>query len=453
MIAIDSTVTNNEGVVAVSPFVAADPSWDVSTRMPFDPMHTIENGFAKAVVMRFWMAEKHRGKPYHIADKAASIDSVIDRICLPEGYQKLRPFELRSRWKGAEWRTWLYFVSLPALRGILATEPYEHWREFVAICFVLTRPHTPASRDALQSRAEQWVSKAQEIYGLDIMDLKQHMFCHAVATTAEWGPWYTFWAYPLESLLGQQVRRITTKKHANVLCNLMWVTEFSRWAHGAKPKLRDNIKLQHNPCLDELGVPPARLRMPCMCPVEVLTKARVVGGTITSSLRSSDTSFVSTALGEIPWSAYARLHLPNPAGHPHYQAPVLLHSQRYKREVATDSSFICYHATLQAPSNRVVPCFGSCQFFVQLEAVPPRDPPRLFAVVDSWAIEHEDWHRHHLLSRLPYGPSIPVVKKGGRVLVPLDSVRRRVAFAQTSADGDKGDVSPDHYDAAFSDPS
>jgi hypothetical protein len=63
-------------------------------------MHTIENGFAKAVVMRFWMAEQHRGKSYHIADRAADIDTIVDRICLPEGYQKLRSFELRSRWKG-----------------------------------------------------------------------------------------------------------------------------------------------------------------------------------------------------------------------------------------------------------------------------------------------------------------------------------------------------------------
>ena len=64
--------------------------------------------------------------------------------------------------------------------------------------------------------------------------------------------------------MGQLLRRLTTKKHANVLPNLIWIYEFRRWARSQMHQLRYNIAIRDHPYLDEAGVPAFAIDHHCM---------------------------------------------------------------------------------------------------------------------------------------------------------------------------------------------
>ena len=122
------------------------------------------------------------------------IDDLLLLIKPPRDLYRL-PGKLsnRSNWKAAQWKSWLFYYSIPICSGILSQEIMEHYALFVNSIYTLSKEIiTEAEVNKCEEDLMIFVATFQELYGAQAMTFNVHILLHLVESVRRSGPlWST----------------------------------------------------------------------------------------------------------------------------------------------------------------------------------------------------------------------------------------------------------------------
>lgn len=129
-----------------------------------------------------------------------------------EIHRQMRGLHVLSHWKGVECRSFLLYVGIVCLKGVLPENVYDHFLLLVCathICECASLAYLlPAARVFLND----FVTTFAKIYGRQYVSSNIHNLVHLVDDVEHLGPLQSFAAYPFENLLGDIKRLVQAKK-------------------------------------------------------------------------------------------------------------------------------------------------------------------------------------------------------------------------------------------------
>ena len=143
------------------------------------------------------------------AKKLEKIDRRMKEIKLPPGYGTL-PSAISSAFhsmKSDEYKTWVLFVSLFALRDVIPKHHFNMWQVFVRACKLLLKPYiTNEEVNTAHDLLKLFNITYERIVGKEFCTPNMHMQLHIRQCILDFGPVYAFWCYSFErynGILGQ----------------------------------------------------------------------------------------------------------------------------------------------------------------------------------------------------------------------------------------------------------
>ena len=115
------------------------PGYDVIKGTSIDYMHTVLLGVVKMFMSR-WFDTPYRHSPYYCGDKLSICDARRASVKPPNRVSRIpRSLYDRKHYKASEYRTWLLYYSLPAMRGVLHQLYFDHFMFLVSAIFILLK--------------------------------------------------------------------------------------------------------------------------------------------------------------------------------------------------------------------------------------------------------------------------------------------------------------------------
>ena len=176
------------------------PYFDPPIMLTVDPMHNLYLGIAKHHLRRIWIA---RGL---INDREfESIQVRIDNFLVPPDIGRI-PTKIQSGFSSftaEQFKNWVNYFSIIALRDILPSNDLECWRHFVLASRILcmkklTIPQTKLA-DALLL---QYCRRVERMYGAEVVTPNMHFSCHLSSCVFDFGPAHSFWLFAFERFNG-----------------------------------------------------------------------------------------------------------------------------------------------------------------------------------------------------------------------------------------------------------
>ena len=178
------------------------------------------------------------------------VDSRMKMIKLPSGYGTL-PSAISTAFhsmKSDEYKTWVLFISLFALRGILPKPQFNMWQMFVRACKILLKGYiSPDELTTAHNLLKLFNTTFQSILGSQHCTPNMHMALHIKGCISDFGPVYGFWCYSFERYNGILGNYQTNNKSITV--QLMKKFLNHRHTINAYEKISSEI-----PSLAELGL-------------------------------------------------------------------------------------------------------------------------------------------------------------------------------------------------------
>ena len=140
----------------------------------------------------------------HVAISQISASLRLFKDYIPREFsRKCRGLDELDRWKATEFRQFLLFSGIVALRGRLSRVLYKHYLLFFVGIYCL------ASQVLFESHAEyahdiliRFVAQARDIYGADFLVYNVHGLIHLANDVKRYGPLDSYLAFPFENFLG-----------------------------------------------------------------------------------------------------------------------------------------------------------------------------------------------------------------------------------------------------------
>ncbi|XP_074629306.1 uncharacterized protein LOC141886900 [Acropora palmata] len=177
------------GFKAPSPLLKLQ-SFDIVNGIAIDAMHCVFLGVVKQLV-GLWFNSKHSGEKWYCGSSVEKVDkrlleikppSVITRI--PRSIQHHVKF-----WKATEYRNWLFYYSLPCMRGVLDEEYYQYYTLFVSGIFLLSgRSISPEQMEMAGKCLMHFVEMFDAYYGKRYVLMNHHMLLHLKENVCDHGP-------------------------------------------------------------------------------------------------------------------------------------------------------------------------------------------------------------------------------------------------------------------------
>lgn len=129
-----------------------------------------------------------------------------------EIHRQMRGLDVLAHWKGVECRSFLLYVGIVCLKGMLPEKGYENFLLLVCAshiceCFHFHR-FLPLAREFLKD----FVRTFAKIYGRQYVTSNIHNLIHLVDDVEYLGPLQSFTSYPFENILGSVKRLVRGKK-------------------------------------------------------------------------------------------------------------------------------------------------------------------------------------------------------------------------------------------------
>lgn len=123
-------------------------------------------------------------------------------------HRYIRPLTSLADWKGTEYRTFLLYIGVVALKDNLETEQYEMFLKlFCAVHIRFSKSYAPLYPVA-RGLFVQFIEKHIKIYGDDSITSNIHHLSHLVDDVEHLGPLYSINAYEFENQLHHLKMRI-----------------------------------------------------------------------------------------------------------------------------------------------------------------------------------------------------------------------------------------------------
>ncbi|KAE8749131.1 hypothetical protein FOCC_FOCC004039, partial [Frankliniella occidentalis] len=179
-----------------------NPSCDEGKTIILDYLHLVLLGVVRQFYCLWFTGS---GTDWYIRRTKRQVTTFLREI--------MRIYEWKL-FKGSTWRTWLLFVSLPALRGILKDKYYQHWMLLVIGMALLLREEISDIGLALANHLlSLFVRDTQELYGYSAMSYNLHCLSHLALITRRWGGPWAVSTFKFENLNGVFARLVHGNTH------------------------------------------------------------------------------------------------------------------------------------------------------------------------------------------------------------------------------------------------
>lgn len=174
-----------------------------------DDLHTIYLGVTKTVT-NLWFDAKHSSKPFSIRKHMLTADKRIRSVKLPNFLERgVMSIEELSNWKGKDYLSWLHYLSIPVLNGILPDKYLDHHIDLVS-CIHLLQSSSICPNDLIScaKTLNLYVKNFEILYGSRHMSMVVHYLMHLGFVVTNLGPLRNISCFPYEGLNGEILKMI-----------------------------------------------------------------------------------------------------------------------------------------------------------------------------------------------------------------------------------------------------
>ncbi|EDO29689.1 predicted protein [Nematostella vectensis] len=108
-----------------------------------------------------------------------------------------------SGFSADQWKNWVCYYSLFALKGILPSRHYDLWSHYVSACrYMCSRSISPEQCANAEKELLEFCKGFQSIYGAERCTPNMHLSCHLGDCVKDYGPVYGFWCFSFERFNG-----------------------------------------------------------------------------------------------------------------------------------------------------------------------------------------------------------------------------------------------------------
>lgn len=157
----------------------------------------------------YFLLGHQKGNNIRVKLSAHSITTLSKRMSSLKSYfpveinRKPRDDPIRDlpRWKATEFRTFLIYIGVILIQGIVDMAIYEHFLLLhCAITIILSAYHIKHVGLSLPRKLlTTFVPHSKEIYGIEFLVYNVHSLCHLTDDVQRYGPLDNFSAFPFES--------------------------------------------------------------------------------------------------------------------------------------------------------------------------------------------------------------------------------------------------------------
>lgn len=119
-----------------------------------------------------------------------------------------RGLEELSHWKGTEYRTFLMYVGIVALKDHVSFEVYQHFLLLFCAITICESNHFSHMLPLAKMMLNDYLEQFRDIYGEHYITSNFHNLTHLVDDVMKFGVLQSFSSYPFESMLGHLKRMI-----------------------------------------------------------------------------------------------------------------------------------------------------------------------------------------------------------------------------------------------------
>lgn len=169
----------------------------------------------------------------------SAISSYLTDCKLPREFQRAtRGLDCLHHWKGTEYKSFLHYVGIVALKEHLIPDAYAHFLLlFCAVTICSSKryfDHLHVARLMIDDFIEGYIT----LYGSHYITSNVHNLCHLVDEVEMFGELNTFTAYPFENMLGKVKRLVRSGNRplAQVAKRLLELNNIaSKWVDSMSP--------------------------------------------------------------------------------------------------------------------------------------------------------------------------------------------------------------------------
>ncbi|EDO31068.1 predicted protein [Nematostella vectensis] len=175
------------------------PYYDAVRFLVIDPMHCLFLGIAKHC-LTLW---KQEGL---LSDKDFRLLQIrVDAVVPPPEIGRI-PSKVATGFSGFsadQWKNWVCYYSLFALKGIPPSRHYDLWSHYVSACrYMCSRSISPEQCANAEKELLEFCKGFQSIYGAERCTPNMHLSCHLGDCVKDYGPVYGFWCFSFERFNG-----------------------------------------------------------------------------------------------------------------------------------------------------------------------------------------------------------------------------------------------------------
>ncbi|CAH2225546.1 jg22545, partial [Pararge aegeria aegeria] len=167
-----------------------------------DSLHLIDLGLMKRLLIGWRDGNFGIYLTKWSASDIAKVDNFLNDCEMPtEIHRSVRSLDILKHWKGSEFRSFLYYLSLVILKEVLKEEAYTHFMHFfcaITICSI--EKHFKFLQIAEEMLAH-FTEQFKRIYGKDYVTSNIHNLSHLVDEVKKFGTLQNFNAYEFENKL------------------------------------------------------------------------------------------------------------------------------------------------------------------------------------------------------------------------------------------------------------
>ncbi|KAE8752310.1 hypothetical protein FOCC_FOCC001103 [Frankliniella occidentalis] len=213
-----STVRNEERYCGIKgPTILSDMLDNMFSMMSIDSMHCIYLGLMRQM-LRLWFDKDFKHLPFSSHVQSSTISARLLSLTPPHFLQRLhQPVEKLVHWKASEFRSFLFYVSLVLLQGVLKPHVYNHFALFVkGVALLNSSSISPSDIVTAGTLLRQFVQEFQVIYGVDNMSHNVHMCTHLDHVVRLLGPLWATSCFQFEDINGRLKNLIHGTRHVGL---------------------------------------------------------------------------------------------------------------------------------------------------------------------------------------------------------------------------------------------
>lgn len=167
-----------------------------------DPLHLIDLGIMKRSLLGWRDGSFGTYKTKWCVRDIEKITQFLLNCKMPrEIHRSVRGVDCLPHWKGLEYRTFLLYTSIVALKPVLSLDIYEHFLAFFCAVTICSSKQHFKYLNLAEVLLDHYVEYYRDYYGEDYISSNVHNLLHVVDEVRRFGELSSFSTYPFESRL------------------------------------------------------------------------------------------------------------------------------------------------------------------------------------------------------------------------------------------------------------